>query len=319
MSRKRLQILAQRGSFYAVADGIGGAQAGQIASEMMLKNVIAGYYDSPAPDLQTAMHEAIVQTNDRIYHLAQMIPERYGMGTTLVGAIFIEDRVVIAQVGDSRAYLLRDGQILQITHDHSWVEEQVRAGLMRREDAEMSPFRNVITRSIGAAPNVVPDFYEERARSRRRLGALFGWPDGPCAGRGDSADRRSAGAFRSGPPTDRTRQLRGAGATTSPSSSSPCANLLSVDEPNESAQATPSSDSAQTVRQLPHRSRITLRKRHSCRRSYRSRAMRQSAGISAQLAMHPSPPRGGWRKAIRTRMTGKAGCNSRRACRIMKE
>ena len=159
------EILACRGCFYAVADGIGGALAGQIASEMMLKSVIASYYDSPAPDLQTAMHEAIVQTNDRIYHLAQMIPERSGMGTTLVGAICIEDRVVIAQVGDSRAYLLREGQILQITRDHSWVEEQVQAGLMRREDAEMSPFRNVITRSIGAAPHVAPDFYEERAQA----------------------------------------------------------------------------------------------------------------------------------------------------------
>ena len=158
------EVLAHRGCLYAVADGIGGALAGQIASEMMLKNVIANYYDSPAPDLQTAMRDAIVQTNDRIFHLAQMIPERSGMGTTLVGAIFIEDRVVIAQVGDSRGYLVRDGQITQVTHDHSWVEEQVRAGLMRREDAEMSPFRNVITRSIGAAANVVPDFYEEKAQ-----------------------------------------------------------------------------------------------------------------------------------------------------------
>ncbi len=158
------ELLAHRGCLYAVADGIGGAMAGQIASEMMLKNVISNYYDSPASDLQTAMHDAIVQTNDRIFHLAQMIPERSGMGTTLVGAIFIEDRVVIAQVGDSRVYLIRDGQITQVTHDHSWVEEQVRAGLMRREDAEMSPFRNVITRSIGAAATVVPDFYEERAQ-----------------------------------------------------------------------------------------------------------------------------------------------------------
>ena len=160
---ERPELLAHRGCFYAVADGIGGALAGQIASEMMLKNVISGYYDSPAADLQTAMHESIVQANDRIYNLAQMIPERSGMGTTLVGAILIEDRAIIAQVGDSRAYLVRDGQIFPITHDHSWVEEQVRAGLMRREDAEMSPFRNVITRSIGAAPQVVPDFYEERA------------------------------------------------------------------------------------------------------------------------------------------------------------
>jgi serine/threonine protein phosphatase PrpC len=157
-------ILRQRGSFYAVADGIGGALAGQIASEMMLKQVIAGYYDHPSPDLVTAMHESIVQANDRIYSLAQMIPERSGMGTTLVGATFVEDRVVVVQVGDSRAYLLRDGRITQVTHDHSWVEEQVRAGIMTRADAEMSPFRNVITRSIGAAPHVQPDFYEEQAR-----------------------------------------------------------------------------------------------------------------------------------------------------------
>ena len=158
------EVLAHRGCFYAVGDGIGGAQAGQIASEMMLKNVITGYYDSPIEDLQTAMREAIVNTNDRIYHLAQMIPERNGMGTTLVGAVVIEDRVIIVQVGDSRAYLLRGEQIVQITRDHSWVEEQVRAGLMRREDAELSPFRNVITRSIGASPHVMPDFYEEQAQ-----------------------------------------------------------------------------------------------------------------------------------------------------------
>ncbi len=156
-------ILRQRGSFYAVADGIGGAMAGQIASEMMLKHVIAGYYDHPSQDLVTAMYDAIVQTNDRIYSLAQMIPERSGMGTTLVGGIFIEDRVIIAQVGDSRAYLIRNGGIRQVTHDHSWVEEQVRAGIMTRSDAENSPFRNVITRSIGAAPQVQPDFYEEQA------------------------------------------------------------------------------------------------------------------------------------------------------------
>jgi len=156
-------ILSRRGSLYAVADGIGGALAGQIASEMMLKHVIANYYDHPEPDLVTAMREAIVLTNDRIHGLAQMIPERSGMGTTLVGAVFVEDRVIIAHVGDSRAYLIRSEGIMQITHDHSWVEEQVRAGVMSRADAERSPFRNVITRSIGAAPQVQPDFYEEQA------------------------------------------------------------------------------------------------------------------------------------------------------------
>jgi serine/threonine protein phosphatase PrpC len=158
------EILAARGCLYAVADGIGGAQAGQIASETMLKKLISNYYDSAAPDLVNALYDSIVNTNDYIYSLAQMIPERNGMGTTLTGVIFIEDRVVVAQVGDSRAYLIRDGAVRQVTLDHSWVEEQVRAGLMTRQAAEMSPFRNVITRSIGAMPNVEPEFFEEQAR-----------------------------------------------------------------------------------------------------------------------------------------------------------
>jgi protein phosphatase len=157
-------ILAARGSLFAVGDGIGGALAGQIASEMLLKNLIALYYDHPAPDVETALRDAIVQTNEKVYALAQMIPERAGMGSTLTAAVFVEDRVVIAQVGDSRAYLIRDNIARQVTSDHSWVEEQVKAGVLTRYDAETSPFRNLITRSIGAAPTVQPDFFEEKAR-----------------------------------------------------------------------------------------------------------------------------------------------------------
>src|SRR5579875_1574526 len=154
-------ILAQRGCLYAVADGMGGALAGQIASELTLKRLLSAYYDHPADDPGTAMREAILEANNYIYALAQAIPERNGMGSTLVAAVFIEDSVFIVQVGDSRAYLLRQGQLRQVTVDHSWVEEQVRAGVLTREEAELSPFRNVITRSIGATPNVLPDFYEE--------------------------------------------------------------------------------------------------------------------------------------------------------------
>jgi len=157
-------ILAARGCLYAVSDGIGGAQAGQIASELLLKNLISGYYDHPAPDLLTALYESIVNANDRIHSLAQMIPERNGMGATLTAVVFCEDRVIVGQVGDSRAYCLRNGTLFQITQDHSWVEEQVRAGAMSRDEAESSPFKNVITRSVGAAPTVNPDFYEEQAQ-----------------------------------------------------------------------------------------------------------------------------------------------------------
>jgi protein phosphatase len=158
-------LLAARGSLFAVGDGIGGAQAGQIASEMMLKLLISTYYDDGKEDISGALIDAVSAANDRIYHLAKMIPERNGMGTTLTAAIFVEDRVVIAQVGDSRAYLIRDQAVTQVSQDHSWVEENVRAGLMSRSDAENSPFRNVITRSVGAAPEVQPDLFEEECRA----------------------------------------------------------------------------------------------------------------------------------------------------------
>lgn len=150
-------ILAARGSLFAVADGMGGAQAGQIASEMLLKQLINSYYDDPFSEVENALRNAIVQANDQIYSLAQMIPERQGMGTTLVTTIFLEDKVLVAHVGDSRVYRIRNGECERITVDHSWVEEQTRMGLMTRDQAELSPFKNIITRSVGAMQYVDPE------------------------------------------------------------------------------------------------------------------------------------------------------------------
>ncbi|HLV78680.1 MAG TPA: Stp1/IreP family PP2C-type Ser/Thr phosphatase [Chthonomonadaceae bacterium] len=194
-------LLAARGSLFIVADGIGGAQAGQIASEMLVKSLIAGYYDHPAGDIQTALYETLVATNDRIHSLAQMIPERSGMGSTLTAAVFVEDQAVLAQVGDSRAYLIRDGAIRQVTQDHSWVEEQVRAGMLSREAAEMSPFRNVITRSVGASPTVQPDFYIEETRAGD-LWVLCS--DGLTGHVGEGEIAQIAGSH---PPSEAARQL----------------------------------------------------------------------------------------------------------------
>jgi protein phosphatase len=157
-------VLAARGCLFAVGDGVGGALAGQVASEMTMKGVIAHYYQSAAPTVSEALTEAVVATNDKVYSLAQRMPERSGMGSTLTATVFIEDKVYVAQLGDSRAYLIRDNAIRQVTYDHSWVEEQVRAGILSRENAETSPFRNVITRSIGAMATAQPDVFEEEAR-----------------------------------------------------------------------------------------------------------------------------------------------------------
>jgi serine/threonine protein phosphatase PrpC len=150
-------VLATKGCFYGVADGMGGHSAGQIACELALKTIIQSYYANPSPDIESSLQYAIGQANALIYDTARIIPERSGMGTTLTAAILCEDRVTIAQIGDSRAYRIRDGLIEQMTNDHSWVAEQVREGTMTLAEAQSSPFRNIITRSIGTAATIEPD------------------------------------------------------------------------------------------------------------------------------------------------------------------
>lgn len=157
-------VLATKGCFYAVADGMGGHSAGQIACELALKTVIQAYYGNPSPDTETSLRHAVAQANGLIYDTAQAIPDRQGMGTTLTAAVVLEDRLTIVQVGDSRAYLVRDGQISQITEDHSWVAEQVRLGTMTLAEAQVSPFRNIITRSIGTAASVEADVVTHEMR-----------------------------------------------------------------------------------------------------------------------------------------------------------
>lgn len=154
-------ILAQKGLFYAVADGMGGHAAGQIASEMALKRVIKAYYEDSSPDVVGSLTRAVFDANKLIYDAAQMIVERSGMGTTLTAVVIRADTAYFVQVGDSRAYLIRGRDIRQITEDHSWIAEQVRRGVMTEEEARLSPFRNVITRSLGNLPVVEPDVFAE--------------------------------------------------------------------------------------------------------------------------------------------------------------
>lgn len=152
-------VLATKGRFYAVADGMGGHSAGQIACELALKGVIQSYYGSPSADTESSLKRAVEEANALIHATAQAMPDRQGMGTTLTAAVVRDDKLVIAQVGDSRAYLLRGGAISQMTEDHSWVAEQVRMGTMTLAEAQVSPFRNIITRSMGTAPQVEPDIF----------------------------------------------------------------------------------------------------------------------------------------------------------------
>lgn len=153
------EILALKGSLYAVADGMGGHSAGQIASEVALKTAIEYYYSDESPLIEESLRAALKQANGMVFDLSRSIPDRQGMGTTSTILVIRGDEAYIAQVGDSRCYRVRGSKIEQISEDHSWVNEQVKLGALTHDQAMMSPFKNIITRSIGNAPNVDVDIF----------------------------------------------------------------------------------------------------------------------------------------------------------------
>jgi serine/threonine protein phosphatase PrpC len=156
------EVLAIKGYFYAVADGMGGHASGQIASEIALKTIVKSYYADPDEDTPRCLRDAYRTGNGFIHDTANAIAERHGMGTTCTTLVIKDDDMYLAHVGDSRLYLVRGGEIRQISQDHSWVAEQVRRGALTEEEARMSPFRNVITRSMGTAPDVEVDIATEK-------------------------------------------------------------------------------------------------------------------------------------------------------------
>jgi PPM family protein phosphatase len=150
-------VLATKGRVFAVADGMGGHSAGQVAAELALNVFIRSYYSDSSGDVEASVTRAAREANAFVVDVANTIPGRKGMGATLTAAIVRDDDLFITQVGDSRCYLLRGGKLEQLTEDHSWVAEQVRAGALTLEQAEQSPFRNVITRSMGGDVTVEAD------------------------------------------------------------------------------------------------------------------------------------------------------------------
>lgn len=180
--------LARKGALYAVADGMGGHAAGQIASEIALKTVVKAYYGDTSPMVEESLRAAIQQANGLIYETARAIPERSGMGTTITVLVVRGREAFIAQVGDSRCYRLRGGRIRQVTEDHSWVSEQVRLGTMSRQEAEQSPFRNIITRCLGTSPGVEVDLFSEELQA----GDVFLLCSDGLSGEVDEAEIRQA-------------------------------------------------------------------------------------------------------------------------------
>jgi serine/threonine protein phosphatase PrpC len=153
------ETVKRKGRLYAVADGMGGHAAGEVASKRAVAVLFQQYYEDPDVDLVRSLERAFWAANAEIYAQAATHPEQTGMGTTLVAAIIQDDELVVANVGDSRAYLIREGQAEQVSRDHSWVNEQVEAGLLSESEAQTHMYRNIITRSLGSRPDVAVDTF----------------------------------------------------------------------------------------------------------------------------------------------------------------
>jgi serine/threonine protein phosphatase PrpC len=154
-------LIASGVGLFAVADGMGGHRAGEKASRMAVDRL----RDALVPPRKSAtrdevlghLQRAMFVTGAAIFDAAQSDPDLAGMGTTLTAVLFHGMRAYIAHVGDSRAYLYRDGRVQQVTVDHSWVAEQVKAGLLTEQEAKESRFRHIITRSVGFEREVQVD------------------------------------------------------------------------------------------------------------------------------------------------------------------
>jgi protein phosphatase len=156
--------LLARSPLFVVADGMGGAQAGEVASRIAVESFQHGLENTSDAESSLATHAHAA--NARIHELSQANAEHAGMGTTLTAVYVGTEEVSIAHVGDSRAYCLRDGELLRLTDDHSLVDELIRQGRLTPEEAVEHPQRSVITRALGPEAAVEIDTRSYRARDR---------------------------------------------------------------------------------------------------------------------------------------------------------
>ncbi len=164
---------------YAVADGVGGSEAGEVASRIAVETLAEAMPDllgdkdrTPPSEVRSddvpepaAFRHAVTLANRNIREEAVKNPARGGMGTTLTALLLTRKRAFLAHIGDSRAYRLRGGTLAQLTNDHSVVAEQVRAGLLTPAQARTSPNRHMITRALGIDREAAPDLMEHQVQS----------------------------------------------------------------------------------------------------------------------------------------------------------
>ncbi|MET9382009.1 Stp1/IreP family PP2C-type Ser/Thr phosphatase [Streptomyces sp. NPDC002928] len=152
----------------AIADGMGGAAAGEVASSEAISTIVALDEDIPGSDVLTSLGTAVQRANDQLRAMVEEDPQLEGMGTTLTALLWTGQRLGLVHVGDSRAYLLRDGVLTQITQDHTWVQRLVDEGRITEEEATTHPQRSLLMRALGSGEHVEPDLSIREVRAGDR-------------------------------------------------------------------------------------------------------------------------------------------------------
>lgn len=153
---------------FVLADGLGGYNAGEIASTMAVSTLLAGLSarlaaaaaEGQAFDPRQSLHQALVEMNSGIFRAALNSAAFEGMATTVVIAWLLGDRLWVAHTGDSRLYRLRDGDLVQLTRDHSFSQELLDAGMVTEDEARLLPAKNLVTRALGASPEIEPEIHD---------------------------------------------------------------------------------------------------------------------------------------------------------------
>src|SRR5579884_2134680 len=148
---------SSKGRLAVVADGMGGYEGGQEASQMAIRAVLEAYERANGGDPQAALLTGLQAAHRRILDYAVQHPGMYGMGTTCTAASIVDAQLFFAHVGDSRLYLIRDDSITRLTRDHSYVQRLVETGLLKPEDAEQHPQRHILTAALGVGVELVAD------------------------------------------------------------------------------------------------------------------------------------------------------------------
>jgi serine/threonine protein phosphatase PrpC len=152
--------LARRSAFALVADGMGGHAAGEVASRLAAETVRRRYYELPGP-VPEVLAASLAAANEAVFLRSLTDADCAGMGTTCTVLVVEDDLAYLGHVGDSRAYILRDGHLRQISQDHSVVAELVRSGTISASEASRSPYRNLVLQALGTKPTIAPLIWDE--------------------------------------------------------------------------------------------------------------------------------------------------------------